>query len=128
MNTNENAERRALDERTDRERAVRVGAIVPAAIAATAGLAERIVDGTVRQALSADAPVPLSDDRSTVLRLQNFAVKSEVVNDPDFTGELRILLTYNGRQWYPTTLAPHEAQLLVDRLVASFRLTVGGAQ
>lgn len=67
-----------------------------------------------------DSPVPLSDDRSTILRMQNFAVKLESVREPEFVGEQRLLVTYNGRQWYPTMLAPHEMRMLVAQLVAAF--------
>lgn len=53
-------------------------------------------------------------------RKANFAVRAEPAREPDFDGQKTIYLTYNGRQDYPISLAPHEARKLYDLLAAEF--------
>lgn len=91
--------------------AVRVGAIVAAAIVATAGLS---------------APIPNSPDQA--YRIEHFGVESEPLRHPLFDGERLVRLIHNERQSSSIALAPHEAQLLVDHLVASFGLAAGGVK
>ena len=61
-----------------------------------------------------------TDDESRQRRIKNFAVRAEPTREPDFIGEKTILVTYNGRQEYPTALAPHEARKLFDLLRSEF--------
>ena len=57
-----------------------------------------------------------TDEQSRQRRMANFAVRAEPAREPDFEDEKTIYVTYNGRQEYPTSLAPHEARKLFDLL------------
>lgn len=67
-----------------------------------------------------DKKVVTTDEQSRERRMRNFAVRAELTREPDFEGEKTIYLTKNGRQEYPTSLAPHEARKLFDLLRAEF--------
>lgn len=64
-----------------------------------------------------------TDEQSRQRRMKNFAVRAEPLQEPEFVGEKTILVTYNGRQEYPTVLAPHEAKKLFDLLRKEFDLS-----
>jgi hypothetical protein len=64
-----------------------------------------------------------TDEQSRQRRMKNFAVRAEPTPEPDFVGEKTIYVTKNGRQEYPTSLAPHEAQKLFDLLRVEFNLS-----
>lgn len=53
--------------------------------------------------------------------MKNFGVRAEPTREPEFDGEKTIYVTKNGRQEYPTSLAPHEARKLFDLLRAEFK-------
>lgn len=63
---------------------------------------------------------PDADPATCARRERNFAVRAEPSREPDFVGEKTIYTTHNGRQEYPTPLAPHEARKLFDLLAAEF--------
>jgi len=64
----------------------------------------------------------IGDAKSATRRIANFRVRSEPTRDPDFAGERSVYVTYNGRQEHNVMLAPHEAQDMVDLLIADFGL------
>jgi hypothetical protein len=88
------------------------GAILsPAPPAPTAGAARHRLGG--KREVS-------TDEQSRERRMKNFAVRAEPTREPDFEGEKTIYVTKNGRQEYPTSLAPHEARKLFDLLRDEF--------
>ncbi|MEM8519034.1 hypothetical protein [Janthinobacterium sp. CAN_S7] len=62
-----------------------------------------------------------TDEQSRQRRMKNFGVRAEPTREPEFDGEKTIYVTKNGRQEYPTSLAPHEARKLFDLLRAEFK-------
>lgn len=63
-------------------------------------------------------------ERMRERRRKNFAARvvPSTMMDPDFEGEQTLYVTHNGRQEYPTTLAPHEAEQVVAALCKAFNI------
>lgn len=66
-----------------------------------------------------------TDEQARERRRQKFEarVRPVAAGDADFEGEKTIEVTYNGRQWHPLMLAPHEAKAVFELLKREFGLS-----
>ncbi len=49
-------------------------------------------------------------------RLKKFNIIIEDTRYPDFEGEINVKVTYNGRQYTNISLAPHEIDILIEKI------------